>query len=90
MKQALLWISAGFAIASAILWLVACFRKIEYDPKDSEQVSGDPPPVPEWVVRDGKRKIDILKTAQARTFWSSLAAFSAALAALADAAMLIV
>ena len=90
MKQALLWTSAGFGIASAALWLIACFRKIEYDPEDSEQVSGDAPPLPAWVVHDGKRKIDILKTAQARTFWSSLAAFAAALAALADAVMLMV
>ena len=58
--------------------MVSCFRRIGPDRTNEDSSS-------EWVVQDGKREINIVKTAQARTFWNSLAAFTAALAALAEA-----
>jgi len=76
----LTWGPAIFGLVAAALWVFASFQKVDFDPEERDE---DGLKAAATTEKQGRRTIDILKTAKRQTRWNKWAALASVIAAIA-------
>jgi hypothetical protein len=85
LKAALTIGSAIFGGVAAALWFYASIVKVDYDPNEVEADGWTSAAI---TKDEGKRRVDVLKTAEAQTQWNARAAAAASAAAVCQVILL--
>ena len=81
-KTLLFWTSAVFGFIAAVLWMIASFRKVEFDPEVRDDAGNYPGAI---IASENGQRVDFLKTAESQTYWNGWAAIAASIAAATNA-----